>query len=215
MDLATLFDKVKSTPVKKTKPDWKSKIMTAQPPKDEWDFSNVSTQSNAIAKRAQFHSEWQEAELIYVIQPVHCSCCGWQHDEHWGIFLREVHRSSPATERHTRIVRSLGTYNHLPRRIVTHEAVSAPTCDRCFHLPDGEQLELPWNDETAINIPALANALADTLTIHEKHMKWKEGKSPEQYGFHDPDMEDDPPATKDRAPRQPKAKPVNPALENW
>lgn len=198
MDLLALYNTVKAdrgrTP--KAPKDWKKKILNANAvaPKDDWDFANLS--DNTISRRAQFESLWQERELLYIIQPVHCRYCGWQHDEHWGIFLREVHRSNPSTVRMKRLGKSIADYRHLPREVVTNEALPAPSCARCFLEGTGpEQLELAINDLSPLTIVHLGDALHEVSVEHEKHMKWKEKKGPEVYDF-DTDFADDKPLPK-------------------
>jgi DNA-directed RNA polymerase subunit N (RpoN/RPB10) len=191
MDLLALYNQTKADKGRTPKPmkDWKKKILNPSAPKDEWDFSNINDES--ATKRAQFYSAFEETELCYIIQPVHCVQCGWQHDEHWGIFLHEVHREQSSTTRFTRVQKSLGNYFHLPRRTIHNSPIKSPACNRCFETPCTSQLELPLDTIDAVTIGHLADALVQVEVMHEAHMKWKERKQPEHYGFDDPDSDTD------------------------
>lgn len=217
MNLAKLFDEVKAQKGRVHKPvkDWRQKILnnpTTAP--DDWDFSGVS--DNTIVKRAQFESQWMETELNYVIQPVHCTC-GWQHDEHWGVFLREEHRNQRGTIRHTRLLKNLEQFRHLPRKVVTHEPVHCVACDRCFVETGPEQLQLPINELSDVELDGIV-AGVEAAVAHATESAAFKDKLASQYATSpgpatpDHDLEDDEPELFTRS-RKDRTKPVDEVLE--
>lgn len=190
MDLAKLFDEVSAQKTKQkpkrtalvwdsNKSAFKKRILETKVKDDDWDFGEID--ANSISSKKSFYSEWEETGLCYIIQPVHCACCGWQHDEHWGLFLREKYHGPSGGTRYTRLLRNVSQYTGLPREVITHEPVKAPLCDRCFAEDRPEQLELAIDMLSAKDIEGVVEGIA-IVTERAREYRQVKDKLAKEYG---------------------------------